>query len=284
MSVDASAAPAAEAIAEPSADEKTEQAGCEKTGDNTVEQNASEQPHRGRPKKPVGGAFGRFLAEKRAEISRDAKKMTEVVKIASQRFKDLSDAEKAEWKTRYEQDVVKYAVEMNAWREAGGEEADKKPKAEAQKRQEKPKAQAKAQRRPKAEQAGNADEGGSQKRKADDVETTPVKEGGSQKRKAGKAEATPAKLPRASGERDSSKKAPAAQGKSRGKAPAAGAAVLLEKDIAEKAEKAGITGVLQKLLVHEDVVASGKSQAEVFRALEKAGGLMHPARRALLGA
>jgi len=111
-----------------------------------------------------------------------------------------------------------------------------------------------------------------------------AKQGSAQNRKADLAETPPAKLTRASGGRDSSTKAPGARGKSRGKAAPATGAGLLEKDIAEKAEKAGFTGVLQKFLAREDVAASGKSQAEAYRALEKAGGLMHPARRALLGA
>ena len=101
------------------------------------------------------------------------------------------------------------------------------------------------------------------------------------------AKTPPTKRPRAaaSGKGDSTKKVRVTQGKSNSKAPpAAAAAVELERDIAEKAEKAGITAVLEKLLAREDVAASGKSQAEAFQALQAANGLVRPARRALLGA
>ena len=101
------------------------------------------------------------------------------------------------------------------------------------------------------------------------------------------AKTPPAKRPRAaaSGKSDSTKKVRVTQGKSNSKAPpAAAAAVELERDIAEKAEKAGITAVLEKLLAREDVAASGKSQAEAFQALQAANGLVRPASRALLGA
>ena len=47
---------------------------------------------------------------------------------------------------------------------------------------------------------------------------------------------------------------------------------------------ARLASVLQKFLARKDVAASGKSQAEAFQALLAARGLVHPARRALLGA
>jgi len=418
---------------------------------------ASEQPAvpaQEKPKRPVGGAFGRFLAENRAAFAKETPKCSEQCKIAGRRFKELGEAEKAEWQAKFEQATAQYERDMQAWREAGGEELEKKRKAdeeagkaEAKKRKDTKKAareeakrnrakdsnateteamgaspsareprEAEGEESPgreplKAEAAGHpAAEGaaacaapaaagsaeGAKKRgrprkedsakpvaapkyrvplvapggpkwpaggavgryldkhrrqlneeckgqpglkasrlaqerfeKLSDEEKKPfedehqrmleeyhaaakrapangtapvpatgimgalVRGQGSAKRAtdgAGQeAETPPAKLPRAAAEASreggSSKKAPAAQGKSHGKAlPAAGAAVELEKDIADEAEKAGLTNVLQKFLAHKDVAASGRSQAEALRALQTAAGLVHPARRVLLGA
>jgi hypothetical protein len=64
----------------------------------------------------------------------------------------------------------------------------------------------------------------------------------------------------------------------------ASAGVKLEPAVAAKAEKAGWKDVLVKLAALPDVIAAGKSQTAMLQALEKVNGLLHPAKRALLGA
>jgi len=61
-------------------------------------------------------------------------------------------------------------------------------------------------------------------------------------------------------------------------------APALEAAVATKAEKAGMTSLLLQLLSRQDMIDSGKSQSDILDALETSGGLVHPARRALLGA
>ena len=83
-------------------------------------------------------------------------------------------------------------------------------------------------------------------------------------------------------------KAKKADGKPRGrpakaKTPTA-PKVELQAAVAAKASKAGLTEKLMKLVEREDVKASGKSQNAIFTALEENGGLIHVAKRAILGA
>ena len=82
------------------------------------------------------------------------------------------------------------------------------------------------------------------------------------------------------------KKAKKADGKPRAKAKAKTAApkVELQAAVAAKAEKSGLTEKLMKLVERDDVKASGKSQSAILKALEENDGLIHVAKRALLGA
>jgi len=61
-------------------------------------------------------------------------------------------------------------------------------------------------------------------------------------------------------------------------------AVEIPDGVIAKAEKAGMAGVLQKLMVHPDMKRAGISAAKALSALEVSGGLLHPARKALFGA
>jgi len=106
-----------------------------------------------------------------------------------------------------------------------------------------------------------------------------------------KVETTPKKIPTKNTEK--AKKTPAkAAEKSNKKAPKGGKsgknteppAPALEAAVATKAEKAGMTSALLQLLCRQDMIDSGKSQSDILDALEKSDGLIHPARRALLGA
>jgi len=208
----------------------------------------------GKPSRPQN-AYWMWLGENREALAKEAgsTKPPVVAKLASEKWKAVSEEDRKPFEVKAAELRAAYDKAVEEWKNNGGVE-------------------------------DGAKQGSPRNRKADNAKTLPAKQGSSRKRKADKAETPPAKLSRASVDRDSSKKAPGAQGKSRGKAAPATAAVVLEKDIAEKAEKAGFTSVLQKFLAREDVVASGKSQAEAFQALEAVGGLMHPARRTLLGA
>jgi len=60
--------------------------------------------------------------------------------------------------------------------------------------------------------------------------------------------------------------------------------VELQSSVAAKAEKEGLTEKLTKLVGRQDIIESKKSQASVLKALQESGGLIHAARRALLGA
>jgi len=210
------------------------------------------QKSSGKPARPPS-TYWLWLGENREALAKEAgsTKPPVVAKLAGEKWKAVSEEDRKPFEAKATELRAAYDKALEEWKSNGGGE-------------------------------DGAKQGSAQNRKADKAKTLPAKRG-SMKRKADLAETPPAKLNRASGGRDSSTKAPGAQGKSRGKAAPATGVGLLEKDIAEKAEKAGFTGVLQKFLAREDVAASGKSQAEAYRALEKAGGLMHPARRALLG-
>ena len=63
-----------------------------------------------------------------------------------------------------------------------------------------------------------------------------------------------------------------------------GEEVELQATVLAKAEKVGMSEALRKLANREDIKASGKSQSAMLKALEENRGLVHPAKRALLGA
>jgi hypothetical protein len=81
------------------------------------------------PKKPIYGAYGRFLSEKRKEFMNEcAGKITEVAKLAGVRFKAISESERAGYQTKYEQAKAKYDKDMEAFTAAGGVKKDRKMK------------------------------------------------------------------------------------------------------------------------------------------------------------
>jgi hypothetical protein len=75
------------------------------------------------PKKVTGGAFGRFLNEKRAELTEElkGKPASEVVKLASERFKALSEEGRASYEKKYKLAVEQYEKDLNSFLAAGGE-------------------------------------------------------------------------------------------------------------------------------------------------------------------
>ena len=101
------------------------------------------------PKKPAGGAFGRFLSEKRQEFMKEcAGKITEVAKLASVRFKAISESERAGYQTKYEQAKAKYEKDMEAFTAAGGVKKDRKRKGKAGKAGKKSQKDPQAPKRP----------------------------------------------------------------------------------------------------------------------------------------
>ena len=75
------------------------------------------------PKKPAGGAFGQFLAEKRPELQTQCKgqPITAVTKLASEKFKALSEEDKKIYQEKFVAAKAKYDEDMKAFLEAGGE-------------------------------------------------------------------------------------------------------------------------------------------------------------------
>ena len=82
------------------------------------------------PKKVAGGAFGQFLAEKRSELQKElqGKPVTEITKLASAKFKALSEEERAIYQEKYLTAKAKYEADLKAFEEAGGEKKQRKAK------------------------------------------------------------------------------------------------------------------------------------------------------------
>jgi len=75
------------------------------------------------PKKPVGGAYGFFMAEKRDEFTKACagQRATMVSKMAGEAWKKLSDAQKLPYQKKYEEAKTQFDKGMAAFLEAGGE-------------------------------------------------------------------------------------------------------------------------------------------------------------------
>jgi len=75
------------------------------------------------PKRPVGGAYGIFLTEKRAEFMKACagKQASAVSKMAGDAWKKISDKEKAPYQKKYEETKAKFDKDMAAFLAAGGE-------------------------------------------------------------------------------------------------------------------------------------------------------------------
>jgi len=75
------------------------------------------------PKKPVGGAFGIFMAEKRPEFLKTlaGKPVSEVSKMGGEAWSKLSDKQKEPYQKQYEDKKAQFDKDMAAFLEAGGE-------------------------------------------------------------------------------------------------------------------------------------------------------------------
>jgi len=90
------------------------------------------------PKKPVGGAYGIFVSEKRPEYMKACagQKASEVSKMAGVDWKKLSDAQKAPYQKKYEAAKAKFDKDMAAFLEAGGEKTKGVAALRSEKRKE----------------------------------------------------------------------------------------------------------------------------------------------------
>jgi len=77
------------------------------------------------PKKPVGGAYGYFLAEKRPEFTKACagQKAPAISTVAGAAWKKLSEAQKAPYQKLYEAAKQKYEKDIAAFLENGGEKS-----------------------------------------------------------------------------------------------------------------------------------------------------------------
>lgn len=119
------------------------------------------------PKKPVGGAYGVFMAENRDKIFKDlpagSNKTTDVGKAAGPLFKALSDGAKKLYQEAYEKKAAEYAKALEAYNKskpADAEPAEDDEEEEEEEQEAKPapkkravKAEAKAPPKKKAKKA-----------------------------------------------------------------------------------------------------------------------------------
>ncbi|CAE7158970.1 SSRP1 [Symbiodinium pilosum] len=307
------------------------------------------------PKKPTGGAYGMWLAEHRAELQKEVgpgKPASEVAKLAGSRFKEVNAEEKAVYQKKFEEANAKYAADMEAFLEAGGEKKGTKRKADKTAKKKKDPAAPKkpaggafgcflAKNRPafmlevkgqpitavtklasdrwkslsedekkvfqeeyetkKAEyeeakksyvplpSAENEAEKPAKKARVSKEDKETAKQSAKEKKaaeKQAKADTKAAAKDKAKAKAKASPKSKAGKGSGKGakKAAAAKSTVELSDAVAAKADKAGLKAALLNLAARADVKESGKSHNAILKALEESGGLIHPAKRALLGA
>jgi len=188
------------------------------------------------PKKPAGGGYGRYLAEKRDEIKAMLPadhKITDVAKKAGELWKALSEQDKEKYQAEFAKAMEKYSAEFAAYKESKKSEAVEEDKAEDEE---------------------GADETPAPKKRASDA-------------KGGK----PAKIAKIARRGRPSK-------------PDTKGGVAISDSIMAKAKAAGHEDALKNLASRPDVIASGKNDAKLFKALQSSNGLVNAAKRALLGA
>lgn len=301
------------------------------------------------PKKVVGGAFGQYMNEKRPELMKElaGKPASQAVKLGSEKWKALTDAEKKTYEEKYSKAKEQYQKDLDAFIAAGGEksarvakkrkggvESDEEGDGKKKKRAKKWKDTAAPKRpaggaygcymdkhRPEliekckgkpisavAKMAGELwkalsadekkpyEEAYETKKKAYEeamksyVPAAPPEGIEAPKSKAElKAEKKAAKEEekRAKAEEKAAKKAakggPRKTVDTKLKAkPAAASEPDIPATILAKAENAGYKENLLKLASREDVKGAGKTAAQMLKALEDNGGLLHAAKRALL--
>ena len=91
------------------------------------------------PKKPTGGAYGQFLAEKRSEFQKlcEGQPITAVTKLAGEKFRALGEEEKAVYQKKFQEAQAKYDVDMKAFLDAGGEKKNHSEEGQERQRERK---------------------------------------------------------------------------------------------------------------------------------------------------
>merc|ERR1719311_1537628 len=85
------------------------------------------------PKKPVGGAYGVFLAENRATIVKSlpaGHKITDVTKAAGEQWKALSDAAKKPYEEKFLKKQEEYQVAFAEYKKTLPEDAEEEDEEE----------------------------------------------------------------------------------------------------------------------------------------------------------
>jgi len=198
------------------------------------------------PKKAAGGGFGCYINKHRQDLMKECagQPITAVSKLAGSRWAALPENDKKPYQEEF---VAKQAAYKKAM-----ETYVPPPKKEGQEEELSPKEAKKA-----AKVAAKAD-------------ALQAKED----KKAAKEEAKTT----TKGGKSAAVKSAAAKGKK-----TAPPAFTLQPEVLAKAEKANLTDVLVKLATRDDVKASGKTELQMLKALQDNSGLLHPAKRALLG-
>jgi hypothetical protein len=108
------------------------------------------------PKKPAGGGYGFFLAEKRPEFTKACagKPASEISKLAGQAWKAFSDAQKKPYEEKYAVAKAKYEKDIAAFLAAGGEKTKGVAGLRAEKRKAKEGKKAKDPNAPKRPAGG----------------------------------------------------------------------------------------------------------------------------------
>merc|ERR1711920_412277 len=110
------------------------------------------------PKKPVGGAYGVFMAENREKITSSlpkGHKITDVTKAAGAQWKALSEAAKKPYEEKYKKKQAEFAKALEEYKKSLPNDDDKdEEKDEQEERQEKPAAKAAGAPKKKARKAG----------------------------------------------------------------------------------------------------------------------------------
>eukprot|EP00440_Ansanella_granifera_P069501 gb/GFBE01075404.1/.p1 GENE.gb/GFBE01075404.1/~~gb/GFBE01075404.1/.p1 ORF type:complete len:207 (+),score=67.17 gb/GFBE01075404.1/:1-621(+) len=79
------------------------------------------------PKKLVGGAYGIFVDENREEMMKSlpaGSKFTDMAKVASSRWKEMSEEDKAPYQKKYEAKKEEYDAAMKKYQETRSQDAD----------------------------------------------------------------------------------------------------------------------------------------------------------------
>merc|ERR1712187_492669 len=244
------------------------------------------------------GAFGRFLAEHRPALQQECagKPVTWVVKLASERYKALSDSEKSDWEKKYKDAQAQYEKDMEAFLAAGGEKAAiKRKNNDDNVTSKKQKKDPEAPKRPaggaygcylaKHREAFTKEcEGkpvtaitklaGERWKELSPEQKKPFEDEYQEKLATYQAAMKDYTPPVSTSEVQTP---PKATSKGRG-APKKNESneppkPQLDSAVALRAEKAGLSATLHPLLARQDVIESGKNQIEVLEALEKSGGL-----------